>query len=80
MLTGIQSNNASENLSFRAKFINQKVNKIPRKIRQNITTVAQPKKETLANSVKNIIGEMFPTLDPQYRKVIEQTPKFNKTV
>lgn len=80
MLTSIQPHNTSNNLAFQAKFSNQMVNKISPKIRQNINNVAKPEKETFAQVLKNIFGEIFPTLDPQYKEMFTKPSRINRLV
>lgn len=80
MLTSIQPHNASNNLAFQAKFSNQTVNKIPKKIRQNINNVAKSENETFAQVLKNIFGELFPTFDPQYKEILTKPSRINRLV
>lgn len=81
MIANIQPhNNTSNNIAFQAKFSSRTVNKIPKKIRQNINNVTKPEKETFAQVLKNIFGEMFPTFDPQYKEIFTKTPRINRLV
>lgn len=75
MLTSIQPHNAGRNIAFQSKVVSQTISRMPRKTRQNTVTIAQPQKETFADIVKNILGEMFPSLDPEYKKLFNNVSK-----
>ena len=74
MITGVRqySTQTYSNLNFGAKMSKGLTNSA-KKIVEISSNNKTPQKENLWDSIKNIISELFPKLDPAYRKIMEPT-------